>query len=98
VLCIYCFFPLFLPVEPETDAAAVIDYAPDDQPFAAEQQGKQNPLEHSDITYSLSLMLALDFATVFKQVPILMHSLFLNTAFIPAFIPCYSIGMDSIPL
>ena len=49
--CIYCFFPLFLPVVLETDAVAVIDYVPDDQPFAAEQQGKQKPLEHSDITH-----------------------------------------------
>jgi hypothetical protein len=42
---------------PETDAAAVIAYTTDDQPFAAEQRGKQNPLEHSDITQlSLSLL------------------------------------------
>ena len=62
--CIYCFFPLFSPVASETDAAAEYYYATDDQPFVAEQQGKQNPLDHSDITYSLSLMFALDFATV----------------------------------
>ena len=44
---IYCFFPLFLPVDPETDAAAGYDYPPDDQPFVAEQRGKQTPLDHS---------------------------------------------------
>ena len=35
VLClhyIYCFFPLFFPVDPETDAALVIDYVDDDPP------------------------------------------------------------------
>ena len=52
VLCIYCFSPLFLPVDLETDTAAGYDYVVDDQPFAAEQQGKQTPLEHSDIAYS----------------------------------------------
>ncbi len=48
---IYCFFPLFLPVDPETDAAAGYIYDPADQSFAAEQQGKQTPLDHSYIAY-----------------------------------------------
>ena len=38
LLCIYCFFPLFSPVDPGTDAA-VIDYV-DDDPFLPEQPGK----------------------------------------------------------
>ena len=52
---IYCFSPLFSPVDPETDAAAEYDYALDDQPLLAELPGKQNPLDHSYIAYSLSL-------------------------------------------
>ena len=44
VLCllyIYCFFPLFSPVDPETDAAPVIDYVDDDtSSFSAELPGK----------------------------------------------------------
>ena len=38
--CIYCFFPLFSPVDPETAAdAPVIDYV-DDDPSLPEQPGK----------------------------------------------------------
>ena len=66
LLCIYCFFPLFSPVDPETDAAPEYDYAPDDQSLLAELPGKQNPLDHSYIAHSFSLMLALDFATVIR--------------------------------
>ena len=50
LLCIYCFFPLFSPVDPETDAAPVIDYVDDDSSLP-EQLGKQTPLEHSHIAY-----------------------------------------------
>ena len=66
ICCLYLLFlpPLFSPVDPETDAAAEYDYAPDDQPLSAELPGKQNPLDHSYITYSFFPMLALDFATV----------------------------------
>ena len=39
LLYIYCFFPLFSPVDPETDAAPVIDYV-DDDPSLPEQPGK----------------------------------------------------------
>ena len=54
-------------VDPETDADATeYDYAPDDQPLSAELPGKQNPLDHSYIAHSFSLMLALDFATVVR--------------------------------
>ena len=58
------FLPLFLPVDPKTDAAAEPNYAPDDQPIAAEQQGKQTPLSIPISPILLTLMLALDFATV----------------------------------
>jgi hypothetical protein len=62
-----CFLPLFSPVDLATAAGTpVIDYLVDDPPpLSAELPGKQNPLDHSDITHSFSLMLALDFATVF---------------------------------
>ena len=50
-----CYYLLFLPpllmVDPETDAAAGYIYDPADQSFAAEQQGKQTPLDHSYIAY-----------------------------------------------
>ena len=40
LIYIYCFFPLFSPVDPETAAdAAVINYV-DDDPFLSEQLGK----------------------------------------------------------
>ena len=39
--CIYYFFPLFSPVDPETVAdAAVINYVDDDPFFLSEQPGK----------------------------------------------------------
>ena len=44
LLYIYCFFPLFSPVDPETDAAPVIDYVEND-PSLPEQAGKP-PLDH----------------------------------------------------
>ena len=51
LLYIYCFFPLFSPIDPETDVdALVIDYD-DDSSFSAELPGKQTPLEHSDIAH-----------------------------------------------
>ena len=43
LLYIYCFFPLFSPVDPKTDAAPVIDYV-DDDPSLPEQPGKPPPL------------------------------------------------------
>ena len=53
-------------VDPKTDAAPEYDYVDDDQPLAAEVLGKQNPLDHSYIAHSFSLVLALDFATVIR--------------------------------
>ena len=41
IACIYCFFPLFSPVDLETDAdAPVIDYIDDGPFFLSEQPGK----------------------------------------------------------
>jgi hypothetical protein len=77
--CIVAVYLLFLPpplsLAPETaDDAAEYDYVVDDQTPSAELPGKQNPLEHSDITYSFSLLLALEISTALLY-PILMHSL-----------------------
>jgi hypothetical protein len=53
--------PSSLSIAPETaDDAAVYDYDVDDPAPSAELPGKQNPLDHPDITYSFSLMLALE--------------------------------------
>ena len=42
--CIHCFFPLFSPVDYETDAAAAqFDYGVDDPSFLPEQSGKPPP-------------------------------------------------------
>ena len=62
MLEIYCFSPLFSPIDPETDAdALVIDYVDDDtSSFSIELPSKQTPLEHSDIAISFPLMLALE--------------------------------------
>ena len=65
--CIFAVNLLFLPpssslIAPETDAAQETDDTTDDPAFAAEQPGKQNPLDHSYIAYSFSLLLALEFA------------------------------------
>ena len=60
------FLPLFSPVDPETDAAPEYDYTLEDQPLSAKLPGKQNPLDHSYIAHSFSLMHALDFATVVR--------------------------------
>ena len=43
LLSIYFFFPLFSPVDPETDAATVIDYVTNDPSFLSVQPGKQTP-------------------------------------------------------
>ena len=49
--CIYCFFPLFSPVDYETDtAAAQFDYGVDDPSYLPEQPGK--PPWSPDIAYS----------------------------------------------
>ena len=52
LLYIYCFFPLLTPVDPEADAAPVIDYIDDDPSFLPEQPGKP-PFDHPDIAHSI---------------------------------------------
>ena len=52
LLYIYCFFPLFSPVDPETDVAPVIDYV-DDNPSLPEQPGKPPRFDHLDIANSI---------------------------------------------
>ena len=50
LLYIYCFFPLFSSVDPETDAAPVIDYVDNDPPsLSAELPGKPPLFDHPDI-------------------------------------------------
>ena len=59
LLCIHYFFPLFSPVDYETDAAAdQFDYGVDDPSLLPEQPGKP-PLDHQ-ISPILFLLLALD--------------------------------------
>jgi hypothetical protein len=65
LLCNYCFFPLFSFVRHRDRRCPCDRLHRGDSFSSAEQPGKQNPLDHSDITHSFSLMLALDFATVF---------------------------------
>ena len=44
-VCIYCFFPLFSSVDPETDAdVPVIDYVDDDPPSCLSNQASPPPL------------------------------------------------------
>jgi hypothetical protein len=58
------FFPLLSPVDSETADDPVIVRYVEDPCLSAELPGKQSPLEHAYITYSFSLLLALEFATV----------------------------------
>ena len=63
VLCllyIYCFFHLFSPVDPETDAALVIDYVDDDPPPCQSNQASKPPLSIPISPISFPLMLALE--------------------------------------
>ena len=63
LFAVYLLFlpPPSLPIDPETaDDTAEYDYDVDDQTPSAELPGKQNPLDHPDITYSFSLLLALE--------------------------------------
>ena len=64
LLYIFCFFPLFSPIDSETTDEPGIDYTIADSFSPAEQPGKQNPLDHVYIAYSFPLLLALDFAIV----------------------------------
>src|SRR3989337_2687828 len=76
--CIYCFFPLFSPLDFETDAttAAPINYGVDDPSFSAELPRKQTPLDQPDIAHSLLSYSCIRFAIVVDSIaPILLHSL-----------------------
>ena len=64
LLYIYCFFPLFSSVDPETDVAPVIDYV-DDDPSLPELPGKKNPLSIPISPISFPLMLALELLLLF---------------------------------
>ena len=70
LLCIYCFFPLFSPVDPKTAAdAPVIDYVVDDtSSFSTELPGKQTPLEHSDIAHFFPSHACIKTATAFCMI------------------------------
>ena len=51
--CIYYFFPLFSPVDPETAAdATMIDYVDDDPPSRLSNQASP-PFDHPDIAHSI---------------------------------------------
>ena len=53
LLCIYCFFPLFSPIDPEIAAdAPVIDYLDDDPPSCLRNQASP-PFDHPDIAHSI---------------------------------------------
>jgi hypothetical protein len=52
--------PSSLSVDPGTDVAPEDYCYTDDPSFAAEQLGKQNPLDHFNIAYSFPLVLALE--------------------------------------
>ena len=80
IFAVYLLFPppFSLPIDPDTDAASVIDYVIDDPSFSAELPGKQNPLDHQISPIPFSLMLALELSP--STVPIApnpMHSLIL---------------------
>ena len=58
LLYIYCFFPLFSPVDYETDAAATqYDYGVDDPSFLPEQPGKPPLITRYRLFFSLMLAL-----------------------------------------
>ena len=59
--CIYCFFPLFSPVDYETDtAAAQFDYGVDDPSYLPEQPGKPPPPLITRYRLLFSILLALE--------------------------------------
>ena len=68
---LFLFSPVYFSVDPEPPVVQEYSYVPKDQYPSAELPGKQPLLDHSEITYSLSLVLALDFAiTVIAVAPI----------------------------
>ena len=65
---IYCFFPLFSPVDPENDAAPVIDYVDDTSSFLTELLGKQTPFDHSNIAHFFPSHACIRTATAFYMI------------------------------
>ena len=61
MLYIYCFFPLFLPVDPETDGAAEYDYALTIRSLPQSGKASKTPLSIPISPISLPLILALEF-------------------------------------
>ena len=74
LLYIYCFFHLFSPVDPVTDAAPMINYV-DDDPSLPEQAGKP-PFDHPDVAHSILSCLHY-ILLLYLIAPILMHILLL---------------------
>ena len=53
IACIYCFFPLFSPVDLETSAdAPMIEYVDNDPPSCLSNQSSP-PFDHPDIAHSV---------------------------------------------
>ena len=83
LLCIHCFFPLFSPVDYETDvAAASIGYAVDD-PYLPEQPGKPPLITRYRLFFSILLALEECSMLLLSVNPILMHSLPLLLQLLP---------------
>ena len=68
LLYIYCFFPLFSPVDPEADDAPVMDYVDVTYSFSAKLPGKQTPLEHFDIAHLFPSQACIRTATAFCMI------------------------------
>ena len=89
--CIYCFSPLFLPIDVATavGASPLFDYYVNDRTPTVELPGKQCPFtspRYRLSIYVLSVALGIAAATL---CPIQLHSLFLLPLDIPASILCY---------
>ena len=82
--CIYRFFPLFSPVDPETAAdAPVIDYVDDDPSFSPEQPGKHPLITRYRLFLSILLALEQCSMLLLSVNPILLHSLSLLLLLLP---------------
>ena len=69
IVLLFVVFPSVtsFPIDPETTVDPVIDYFTVEGLYlSVELPSKQNPLDHSYIARSFSLMLALEFATVVR--------------------------------
>ena len=59
--CIYLLYSRLFPVDPQPPVVQECPYFPEDQYPSAELPGNQPLFDHSEITHSFSLLLALDF-------------------------------------